>query len=117
MPMERINRNDHCFQWILQKWHWLKPVIVLVLNYPPELLPSLPNQPSGVAIKKGPRVDSLRDLQDLKREVMILEACDHPHLLPLLGHCLDKRAPCLIFPLMVGGSLQCRLDLSESGTY
>ena len=39
--------------------------------------------------------------------------CDHPHLLRLLGHCLDKEAPCLIFPLMRGGSLQCRLQPTE----
>ena len=41
---------------------------------------------------------------------LLKRRCDHPHLLPLLGHCLDKEAPCLIFPLMRGGSLQCRLQ-------
>ena len=50
-------------------------------------------------------------LSDLSKEVMILRRCDHPHLLPLLGYCLDASAACLVFPLMVGGSLQTRLDL------
>ena len=27
-----------------------------------------------------------------------------------VGHCLSKDAPCLIFPLVKGGSLQCRLQ-------
>ena len=39
----------------------------------------------------------------------LLQGCDHPHLLPLLGHCLDLEAPCLVFPLMRGGSLEHRL--------
>ena len=41
----------------------------------------------------------------------ILRDCHHPSLLPLLGFCLDKDGLCLVFPLMVGGSLQMRLDL------
>ena len=41
----------------------------------------------------------------------ILRDCHHPSLLPLLAFCLDKHGPCLVFPLMVGGSLQMRLDL------
>ena len=39
----------------------------------------------------------------------LLQTCNHPHLLPLLDHCLDKEAPCLIFPLKRGGSLEHRL--------
>ena len=51
------------------------------------------------------------DIRDLKQEVAILKSAHHPHLLPLFGYCLDAAAPCLIFPLMVGGSLRARMDL------
>ena len=51
------------------------------------------------------------DLRDLKQEVAILQSAHHAHLLPLFGYCLDAAAPCLIFPLMVGGSLRARMDL------
>ena len=46
-------------------------------------------------------------------EVAILNVCKHPHLLPLLGYCLRKEAPCLVFPLIRGGSLQCRLQPTD----
>ena len=36
------------------------------------------------------------ELQDLQREVELLQGCEHPHLLPLLGHCLVKESPCLV---------------------
>ena len=39
-------------------------------------------------------------------QVAILQKCEHAHLLPLLGYCLRKEAPCLVFELMRGGSLQ-----------
>jgi len=45
--------------------------------------------------------------------VAILQKCQHKHLLPLLGYCLRKEAPCLAFPLMRGGSLQCRLQPTD----
>ena len=54
------------------------------------------------------------ELSDLHREVAILRSCSHPHLLPLLGYCVGASAACLVFPLMVGGSLQTRLDLMPS---
>ena len=41
-----------------------------------------------------------------------LQSCEHPHLLPLYGYCLNAVSPCLVFPLMVGGSLQTRLSLN-----
>jgi len=65
-----------------------------------------------VAVKRADL--SKLDLSDLHREVEILRRCSHPHLLPLLGYCLDASAACLVFPLMVGGSLQTRLDLTPS---
>jgi hypothetical protein len=35
--------------------------------------------------------------------------CRHEGLLPLLGYCLDRRAPCLVYPLLEGGDLEARL--------
>lgn len=37
--------------------------------------------------------------------------CRHPHLLPLLGYCLDERALSLVYPLMVAGNLEELLEL------
>ena len=54
------------------------------------------------------------ELSDLQKEVAILRKCNHPHLLPLIGLCVDPTAACLVFPLMVGGCLQTRLDLQPS---
>ena len=65
-----------------------------------------------VAVKRADL--SKLELSDLHREVAILRKCSHPHLLPLLGYCVGASAACLVFPLMVGGSLQTRLDLMPS---
>ena len=43
--------------------------------------------------------------------MQLLGTCSHPRLLPLLGFCLDPQAPCLVYPLMEGGSLEDRLLL------
>ena len=48
---------------------------------------------------------------ELAREIQLLGTCHHPCLLPLLGFCLDEKAPCLVYPLMMGGSLEDRLLL------
>jgi interleukin-1 receptor-associated kinase 1 len=53
------------------------------------------------------------DLTDVRMEMAILLACEHPHLLPLYGYCLDGVAPCLVFPLMVGGATS-RVDPESS---
>ena len=37
--------------------------------------------------------------------------CRHPHLLPLLGYCLDERALSLVYPLMAAGNLEELLEL------
>ena len=44
-------------------------------------------------------------------EIVLLgsAACRHEGLLPLLGYCLDQRAPCLVYPLMTGGDLEERI--------
>ena len=75
-------------------------------SLPQEALPpSLRNQP--VAVKRAKA--GMHDLHDLRREVGVLKVCDHPHVLPLLGYYLESEAPCLVFPLMRGGSLADRL--------
>ena len=43
----------------------------------------------------------------------LLKRLEHSHLLPLLGYCRSPEAPCLIFPLMRGGSLEHRLFPTE----
>ena len=70
--------------------------------------------PAGraLAIKRATYADA-EALAEMEREVELLRRCDHPHLMPLLGCCRDLEAPCLIFPLMHGGSLEARLLLSE----
>ena len=59
--------------------------------------PTPPPNPGEVAIKKGSSVHSDTDLNDLHHEVTLLAGCSHPHLLPLLGHCLSREAACLVF--------------------
>ena len=44
----------------------------------------------------------------------MLKDLHHPHLLQLLGYCLSEAAPCLISPLMPGGSLKIRLRPAEA---
>jgi len=82
-------------------------------------LPSLPAEavPSRlrhlpVAVKRAK--SGAHDLADLQREVSVLKQCDHPHLLPLLGYYLELESPCLVFPLMRGGSFADRLWPSEA---
>lgn len=69
--------------------------------------------PAGraLAIKRATFVDASA-LLELEEEIQLLRSCAHPHLLPLLGCCRAPEALCLIFPLMVGGSLEHRLFLS-----
>jgi len=49
---------------------------------------------------------------DILQEMETLRLCRHRNVLPLLGYCDDARAPCMITPLMRGGSLDDRLLLS-----
>ena len=77
----------------------------------PEALPPwLRHKP--VAVKRAK--SGVHDLADLQREVSVLQQCTHPHLLPLLGYYLEHEAPCLVFPLMRGGSFADRLRPKEA---
>ena len=84
-----------------------------------EKLPSLPASavPENVrhlpfAVKRAKAGAHL--LSDLKREVSVLRECHHPHVLPLLGYYLEGDSPCLVFPLMRGGSFADRLFPKEA---
>ena len=81
-------------------------------SLPPEALPlRLRHKPFAVKHAKS----GVHDLAALQREVRVLQQCNHPYLLPLLGFCLEHGAPpCLVFPLMRGGSLADRLWPKEA---
>ena len=70
-------------------------------------LPSLPRA-GRCAVKRLVAAQQQAAWLELAREVQLLGTCSHPHLLPLLGFCLDPEAPCLVYPLMEGGSLEDR---------
>jgi serine/threonine protein kinase len=57
--------------------------------------------------------DSQQGLREFNREVGILGALHHDHLLPLLGSCSERHA--LVYPLMQG-SLEQRLQLAAPST-
>ena len=52
----------------------------------------------------------------LLNELRLLGKCRHENLLPLLGYCLDRRALCLVYPLMAGGNLEDRLGLTPDAS-
>ena len=68
----------------------------------------------SLAVKRAKSYHSGGLLGKLKGEVKMLKDLDHPHLLPLLGYCLSEAAPCLISPLMCGGSLKIRLRPADA---
>jgi len=51
------------------------------------------------------------DLQNLVKEIQLMQFLDHPNVMPLLGVCLNsgcpeaESAPCLVMPYMANGSL------------
>jgi len=71
-------------------------------------LPSLGARWGRVAVKSASGLQAA----DILLEVATLGLCSHRNVLPLLGYCYDARAPCMITPLMHGGSLDDRLQLS-----
>ena len=80
-------------------------------SLPPEALPPrLRHLP--IAVKRAK--SGTHNLADLQREVSVLQQCNHPHLLPLLGYYLEPESPCLVFPLMRGGSFADRLCPSKA---
>jgi hypothetical protein len=74
-------------------------------------MPSLKAVPILCAVKRL-SADSDQGQRELETEVRVLTRHKHENLLPLLGFCLDARAPCLVYPLMEGGNLEDRLLLT-----
>ena len=52
---------------------------------------------------------------ELQEEVAILLRCHHPHLLPLLGFCVEDC--CLVYPLACGRSFEDRLFRTNDGLH
>ena len=48
-------------------------------------------------------------LDQMNTEVEVLSQVQHPNIVPLLGWSKEGAAPCLVYTLMEGGSLQDRL--------
>ena len=51
----------------------------------------------------------------MRTEVEVLSQVQHVNIVPLLGSSKDGMAPCLVYALMEGGSLQDRLACCGSG--
>jgi len=47
------------------------------------------------------------------KEVEVLTLCRHPNVVPLVAIAVDQEEPCLIYPLMTGGSLAMRIQSQE----
>ena len=50
----------------------------------------------------------------MQTEVEVLSAVNHPNIVPLLGWSNDGEAPCLVYALAAGGSLEDLLACSEN---
>ena len=73
-------------------------------------LPPLSSSGADVAVKQ---LAVGASKEELLVEVEVLSRCAHPHLLPLLGFCIEAR--CLVYPLACGGSFEDRLFRSTDG--
>lgn len=73
-------------------------------------LPGL--QREGRCAVKRLHASTAETRKGLHKEVTLLGKCRHENLLPLLGVCLDRRALCLVYPLLTGGNLDDRLHRS-----
>jgi len=70
-----------------------------------------------VAVKRlepGP-AGYLLPLDQMETEVLVLSSVQHPNIVQLLGSSMDGVAPCLVYALMEGGSLQDRLACNVVG--
>ena len=68
----------------------------------------------GVAAGAGAAGLSMTD--QMRTEVEVLSQVHHVNIVPLLGSSKDGMAPCLVYALMEGGSLQDRLACRGSGS-
>lgn len=71
---------------------------------------------TAVAIKRieyhslDPDKNTRVNLQQSLNELQHLNSCRHDNILPLYGYSIDGRDPCLVYQMMVGGSLESRLN-------
>ena len=69
----------------------------------------------GVAAGAGAAGLSMTD--QMRTEVEVLSQVQHVNIVPLMGWSKDGMAPCLVYALMEGGSLQDRLACRGSGAF
>jgi len=78
----------------------------------------LPGSSRAVAVKRltvSGGVAAAEAAEELRHEVDILCRLSHPNVLSLLGYCLDRRGPSLVYPIAAGGNLEDRLLLTAQG--
>jgi serine/threonine protein kinase len=78
---------------------------------------TLKSSATEIAVKKlefAAGSDVQGALTHMQTEVEVLSQVYHPNIIPLLGWSNDGEAPCLVYALAAGGSLQDRLACSEN---
>ena len=80
-----------------------------------EGLPSLPGQVAAKILHVGADGRTIQEvLSDLDAETALLHKSNHPNVIRMLACCRDHEAPCAIYPLALGGSLEDRLVLNTN---
>ena len=67
---------------------------------------------AAYAVKKLDR-SSAQGYSEFQKEVEVLTLCRHPNVVPLVAIAVDSEEPCLVYPLMTGGSLATRIQSQE----
>ena len=78
---------------------------------------TLSSSATQIAVKKlefAAGSDVQGALIHMQTEIEVLSQVCHPNMIPLLGWSDDGEAPCLVYALAAGGSLQDRLACSEN---
>ena len=65
-----------------------------------------PNFRVAVKVMKDEVTVNSQYREQFQNEVQLLQSCRHPHVLSLLGHCLDGPSPCLVYEYKSRGSLR-----------
>jgi len=79
--------------------------------YATRRLPTLARE--GACAVKRLDADSMQGLDEFENEIRLLGTLHHANLVPLLGCCQEAGLICLVYPLMEGGDLECRLLRTE----
>ena len=67
---------------------------------------------AAYAVKKLER-SGMQGHPEFWKEVEVLTLCRHPNVVPLVAIAVDQEEPCLIYPVMTGGSLAMRIQSQE----